>query len=183
MLTNPSWQTSCNSLLKSTRAVITGSKVRRGSAASAGRADSTGGAWRVWQPWRGRPGQKGVGFITDLETDGGEQKGRYLKKLNVVLHSGEFVQLCLVRFELGDLFSHFFQELLGLTDGPLFLGFDQFSHLKALQLNRPDQFRKDGVAILGGRTSRALERAKRCNIRRVGACGWQKIRLQNNVSN
>lgn len=141
--------------MKSDSAVIAGSKVRLGSAATAGRAERTGGAWRLRQPWWDKPAQRCVGFMTDLQRV--EKKRRHLKKLNVVLHSGEFVQLCLARFQLGDLFSHFFQEQLGLADGPLFLGFHQFSHLKAFQLNRPDQLRKDGVAVLGSRTCRALE--------------------------
>lgn len=56
MLTNPSWQTSCNSPLKSDRAVITGSKVMWGSTATPGRVDSTDGAWRVWHLWEDKPG-------------------------------------------------------------------------------------------------------------------------------
>lgn len=163
MLTNPSWQTSCNSLLKSNRAATTGSNVRRGSAATAGRAESTGGARRVWQPWR--TARNVLGFKLSWKQT--ENRGGYLEKLNVVLHGGKLVQFRLVLFQLGDLCPHLFQELLGQIDGPLFLGFHQFSHLKALHLNRPDQFRKDGVAILGGRTSRTLERAKGGKIRRV----------------
>lgn len=84
----------------------------------------------------------------------------YLKELNVVLHGGELAQLRLARLELVELFLHVLQELLGLANGPLLLGFHQLSHLKALQLNRPDQLGEDGVAVLGGRASRALERAK-----------------------
>lgn len=72
---------------------------------------------------------------TDLEADGAEQRGRYLQELNAVLHGGKLVQVCLAAFQLADLSSHLFQEMLGLIDGPLFLGFHQFSHLKALQLN------------------------------------------------
>lgn len=110
--------------------------------------------------------QKRAGFKAVPEADG-EQRGGYLEKLNVVPHGGELVQFRLVRFQLGDLRPHLFQELLGQIDGALFLGFHQFSHLEALQLDRPDQFRKDGVAVLGGRTSRTLERAKRGKIWRV----------------
>lgn len=55
MLTNPSWQTSCNSPLKSDRADITGSKVMWGPTAIPGRVDSTDGAWRVSQLWEDKP--------------------------------------------------------------------------------------------------------------------------------
>lgn len=49
MQTNPSWQTSCKSPLKSDKAVITGPKVRLGLAVTQGKADSSGGAWTDWQ--------------------------------------------------------------------------------------------------------------------------------------
>lgn len=51
MLTNPPWQTSCNSPLKSDTAVITGPKVRLGSTVTEGNADSTGETATDWELW------------------------------------------------------------------------------------------------------------------------------------
>lgn len=81
----------------------------------------------------------------------------YLKEMDVVLCVGKFVQFSLVLLQLSDLPLDLLQQLLSLTDGHLFLGFDQLSHLKALQLDRPNQFGEDGIALLGCSPSSTLE--------------------------
>lgn len=81
----------------------------------------------------------------------------YLKEKNVVLCVGKFVQLGLIHLQLSKLLLDLLQQLLSLTDGRLFLGFNQLPHLKALQFDRPNQFGEDGVALLSCCPSRALE--------------------------
>lgn len=81
----------------------------------------------------------------------------YLKEMNLVLRVGKFVQFGLVHLQLSNLLLDLLQQLLSLTDGRLFLGFHQLPHLKALHLDRANQFGKDGVALLGCCPSRALE--------------------------
>lgn len=81
----------------------------------------------------------------------------YLQEMDVVLCVGQFVQFGLILLQLGDLLLDLVQQLLGLTDGRLFLGFDQLPDFKALQLDRPDQLGEDGVCLLGCHPSRALE--------------------------
>lgn len=77
--------------------------------------------------------------------------------MDVVLGVGKFVQFSLILLQLSDLLLDLLQQLLSLTDGHLFLGFDELSHLKALQLDRPNQFGEDGVALLGRCPSSTLE--------------------------
>lgn len=77
--------------------------------------------------------------------------------MNLVLRVGKFVQFGLVHPQLSNLLLDLLQQLLSLTDGRLFLGFNQLPHLEALQLDRANQFGKDGVALLGCCPSRALE--------------------------
>lgn len=81
----------------------------------------------------------------------------YLKEKNVVLCVGKFVQLGLIHLQLSNLLPDLLQQLFSLTDGRRFLGFNQLPHLKALQFDRPNQFREDGVTLLSCCPSRALE--------------------------
>lgn len=67
----------------------------------------------------------------------------------MVLNVREFVQLGLVHLQVGDLLLDLLQQLLSLTDGRLFLGFDQLPHLEALELDGPYQLGEEGVALLG----------------------------------
>lgn len=73
----------------------------------------------------------------------------YLKEIDVVVSMGKLVQFSLVLLQLCDLLLDLVQQLLGLTDGRLLLRFDQLSHLKTLQLNGPNQFGEDAVALFG----------------------------------
>lgn len=75
----------------------------------------------------------------------------------MILSVGEFVQFSLVHLQLSDLLLDPVQQLLGLTERRLLLGFDQLPYLKALQLDRADQVGEDCVALLGHCPSRALE--------------------------
>lgn len=77
--------------------------------------------------------------------------------MNVVLSVGKFVQFSLIRLQLSDLLLNPLQQLLSLTDGHLFLGFNQLPHLEALQLDQPNQFGKDGLALLSCCPSGALK--------------------------
>lgn len=81
----------------------------------------------------------------------------YLKEADVVVGVGKFVQFRLVLLQLRDLLLDVLQQLLGLTHRRLFLGVDQLSHLEALQLDRPDEFGEDGVALRGGHPGGTLE--------------------------
>lgn len=99
--------------------------------------------------------------VTVLLEKWGKSERFYLQELNVVLYVREFVQFGLIGLQLSDLLLDLLQQLLGLSDGRLFLGFDQLPHLKALQLDRPDQFSKCGVALLRHGPSGALEEHRR----------------------
>lgn len=77
--------------------------------------------------------------------------------MDVVLSVRKSVQLSLILLQLSDLLLDSVQQLLSLTDGCLLLGLDQLSHLKTLQLDRPNQFGEEGVAFLSCRSSGALE--------------------------
>lgn len=69
--------------------------------------------------------------------------------MDVVFSVAKFVQFSLILLQLSDLLLDLLQQLLSLTGGHLFLGFDQLPHLKPFQLDRPNQFSKDGVGLLG----------------------------------
>lgn len=77
--------------------------------------------------------------------------------MDVVISVRKSVQFSLILLQLSDLLLDFVQQLLSLTDGRLFLGLDQLSHLKTLQLDRLNQLGEDGVAFFSCCSSGALE--------------------------